>query len=100
MAPTESHELTELVADLAVVAEVVAPPRAPGLATIAPPQVVTALGAFEDSWQRADTQRSRGLGALGERVAAAGMAFLEGDATTARRLVSAVPDAPDATGAE
>ena len=93
MPPTQSHELTELVADLAVLIEVVAPPHAPALSSTTPAAVALALDAFEGAWQLADARRPRGLGSLGERVAAAGMAVLEGDPVTARRLVGVEPPA-------
>jgi hypothetical protein len=87
MNPTEPHELTELVADLAVVAEAVVPGARLPLA--APPAVLGALGGFEEAWSGDDAERAARTARLSESIAAAGMAFLEGDPLTAKRLANA-----------
>lgn len=86
MAPAESLELAELVADLTAVIDVVAPAvRTASFATAGEP-VAAALAAFERAWiPPADGAR---LVDLSRTVAAAGMALVEGDPVTVRRLIA------------
>ncbi|MBO9533161.1 MAG: hypothetical protein J7513_09335 [Solirubrobacteraceae bacterium] len=90
MIPTESHELAELVADLTVVIDVVAPPHPPA-AIEAGGTVGPALASFAAAWCPLAGARTAAIADQAVRIAAAGMALVEGDPVTARRLIASEP---------
>lgn len=87
-----THEVAELAADLALVADAIAPPATPAAAAapLGHPALDGALAAFVAAWQPEPGARAQ-LRDLADRAVAAGMAVREDDPLTAARLVHADP---------
>lgn len=89
MSLPNAHEVTQQLGDLARMTESFAaavPSEQDALDGVGVPRLADAIRGFEAAWGAAGVDAVE-LVELGQRIAAAGMAYLEGDARTAALLV-------------
>lgn len=91
-----AQELSVLVSDVVdVVAHLTAAPASSPAPVDGPTLIEAALTGLDDAWRAPDAEAADAMAYEAERLAVAGMAFLEGDAPTTEQLTTA-PDAPGA----
>ncbi|MDO9352216.1 MAG: hypothetical protein Q7T55_00885 [Solirubrobacteraceae bacterium] len=96
----DANALAQLIGSMAEVASSVAAP-APLAEGEVPAPVAAAIGAFDAGWRPSGSTVASELAARADRLAAAGMAFIEGDPMTAGQLLaepSEAAPAPAGTG--